>query len=146
MGRVWGRVAPHAIVPTLYNAGIYRECAAGLADQVRVYLEKAEREGRLRQALNERGSSRGRGLLHVAALNNQLECLDVLLHDFGAPCNPRSLLGRDTPLHLAAQQGHRKACLEPRVVPGRRRRDDPEQVRRDAAALYDETKLSVECS
>ena len=76
-----------------------------------MYLEKAEREGRLRQALNERGSSRGRGLLHVAALNNQLECLDVLLHDFGAPCNPRSLLGRDTPLHLAAQQGHRKACF-----------------------------------
>ena len=102
---------PHAIAATLYHAGIYRECAAGLADQVRNYLEKAEREGRLRQALNERGSSRGRGLLHVAALNNQLECLDVLLHDFGAPCNPRSLLGRDTPLHLAAQQGHRKACF-----------------------------------
>ena len=40
------------------NAGIYRECAAGLADQVRNYFEKAEREGRLRQALNERGSSR----------------------------------------------------------------------------------------
>ena len=47
----------------------------------------------------------------MAALNNQLECLDVLLHDFGAPVNPRSLLGRDTPLHLAAQQGHRKACF-----------------------------------
>ena len=82
--------ASAAPATTLYHAGIYRECAAGLADQVRNYLEKAEREGRLRQALNERGSSRGRGLLHVAALNNQLECLDVLLHDFGAPRNPRS--------------------------------------------------------
>lgn len=102
---------PDALKGGEKDDGIYRECAAGLAHQVRAYLEKAEREGRLRQALNERGSSRGRNLLHVAAINNRVACLDVLLHDFSAPCNPRSLLGRDTPLHLACQRGHRYACF-----------------------------------
>lgn len=90
---------------------IYHRCGEGRLDEVRAYLEAAEENGTLQRVLNERGSSRGRALLHVAALAGANDVINLLVYDFGANVGIRSLLGRDTPLHLAAQEGHRHTCF-----------------------------------
>lgn len=94
-----------------FDDQIYQDVADGDVAKVAAHLDAADGRGDLRKALEERGSSRGRSLLHVAAMTGQIEVLRMLVEDYGANIGIRSLLGRDTPLHLAAQNGHRYACF-----------------------------------
>ena len=52
-----------------------------------------------------------RALLHVAALAGANGVVSLLVDGYDANVGIRSLLGRDTPLHLAAQEGHRHTCF-----------------------------------
>ena len=54
-----------------------------------------------------REPSTGRCCLHFAAAYDKLECVKVLLRELSANPNIRTMLGEDTALHIAVQEGHR---------------------------------------
>ncbi|KAJ1458482.1 hypothetical protein M885DRAFT_404689, partial [Pelagophyceae sp. CCMP2097] len=74
---------------------------------LRAYLEECKKKGELRSALEERGSRRGRALLHEAAQAGQDAVVRLLVGKYGARLDVRTLFGRDTPAHLAASQERR---------------------------------------
>ena len=122
-----------------FDDSIFQAVADGDSDFVRAYLERAAAKGDLKRCLEERGSSRGRGLLHVAAMTGQNEVMRLLVEDYGANVGIRSLLGRDTPLHLAAQHGHRYTCFT--LIQYGAEADLPNKF--GATPLHYATKLSI---
>jgi hypothetical protein len=86
---------------------IYEAAANGEVGTLRAYLESCKKNGELRSALEERGSRRGRALLHEAAQAGQDGVIRLLVDTYGAKIDVRTLFGRDTPAHLAAAQERR---------------------------------------
>ena len=89
-----------------------RACDTKLYDMVvspaalREYIRSQSSAG-----IDERGSRYGRSLLHEAVGSGSEAAVKMLLEDFGANVNVRSLLGRDTPLHVAAKRSRRRIAF-----------------------------------
>lgn len=93
------------------NDTLYAAVARGHVEAVRTHLARASAIWRLAHIVGERGSLRGRALIHEAALHGHDDLIMVLVREYGAQVTQRSLLGRETALHFAVKEGHRRAAF-----------------------------------
>jgi hypothetical protein len=86
-------------------------CArSGNAKQIRELLKKGTTT-KGPQFVNERCAQTGRALLHDAAAFGHKGLAVMLCKEFGADINARTLMGGDTPLHLASLKNRRLICF-----------------------------------
>ncbi|KAJ8611788.1 hypothetical protein CTAYLR_007736 [Chrysophaeum taylorii] len=91
------------------RADLYEAARTGqVASFKKMLLLRQEESGGV---VNERCSNRGRSLLHEAALHGQNDIIKILVEDFDASVHKTTLLGRETPLHLAVKGSHRRAAF-----------------------------------
>ncbi|WP_168464086.1 ankyrin repeat domain-containing protein [Wolbachia endosymbiont of Ctenocephalides felis wCfeT] len=101
------------------NTPLHRAIIKGHSDCVRVFFDSYERSGKI---IQETEGGYGRGLVHLAAMYGQYDCLEFLLGKFSNyDTNKETDLG-NTALHLAVsgegdkslpdtEVQHRKACI-----------------------------------
>lgn len=98
-------------VPMEPKDALFAAVARGHIEAVRAHLARASAIWPLAHVVGERGSSRGRALIHEAALHGHDDLIAVLVGEYGAQVTQRSLLGRETALHFAVKQAHRRAAF-----------------------------------
>jgi ankyrin repeat protein len=57
-------------------------------------------------------SNQGRSILHEAVLHGHVSFVVMLLDQFEMDIHIRTMLGRETPLHLAVAAGHEAVCVQ----------------------------------
>jgi len=88
---------------------------------VEVQMSREARKGNLkfivdmlrkgRTTVDKRNPENGRCVLHEAVAFGHKSLVKALVNSFDANPNIRTYLGRETPLHLAAANGHRAICF-----------------------------------
>lgn len=110
---------------TASSKGIYEQAVEGNVSRVRAFLNMAI-DQKNSKAIDERSAGLGRSLLHEACAYGHRPLVICLVEEFDADIHKRTLLGRDTPIHLAARHGFRPIvfillqCV-PSFAPRRRR-------------------------
>lgn len=95
-----------ADLPEIFTCAQQGDC-----ERVRSWLEGTiAREG-THSCVDRRYERTGRNLLHEAALHGQKKMVDLLCDEFGANVHARTVMGKDTALHLAASRNHRQVCF-----------------------------------
>lgn len=93
-------------IPDLY--GLAR---SGDASRLRRMLKQVIAAEKKSAAVDRRCTTTGRALLHEAASFGKVSVVELLLGEFNADVHARTLLGADTPLHLAAAKNFRNVCF-----------------------------------
>ena len=86
----------------LLREGIYEQAVEGNVSRVRAFLNMAI-DQKNSKAIDERSAGLGRSLLHEACAYGHRPLVICLVEEFDADIHKRTLLGRDTPIHLAAR-------------------------------------------
>ena len=102
----------HKFIPGFAVPEIYELARSGQTEVLKVLIDKAMKaEGGSRAVVDRRCTMTGRSLLHEACINGHKATIDMLCGHFQAVVDCKTLMGGDTPLHLAASRNRRQVCF-----------------------------------
>jgi hypothetical protein len=90
---------------------IYAAARAGDVDQVRRLINITIRKEGKRACIDRRCVSTGRSIIHEAAAFGHKDLVDMMVVEFKADIQSRTVMGQDSPLHLAAMKNLRAMCF-----------------------------------